>query len=265
MLARIFLEMLTSMSTANFSNTNDEEDPFLVSSSLEILSVLRSIESRRALLHMHVEGRSVAIITTILEIDPASNTFVVDNSADEDFNRRITSAELVNFETNIDKVRILFSTTQVIPCMQDGMPALRVPIPESLQRIQRREYYRVDIPVSNRASCTFTVNDEKGERTVKLELKDISAGGISVFDNAHVLDNSLGTLYKECRIELPEAGVVVTHLMVMRSLDEILLNGKESRLIGFRFFELSNPMNFIVQQYIGKLERKLNAKRRGFE
>ncbi|RTZ39977.1 flagellar brake protein [Candidimonas sp. SYP-B2681] len=253
------------MSTANFSNTDDEDDPFLVTSSLEILSVLRSIESRRALLRMHVEGREVAIITTILEIDAASNSFIVDNSADEDFNRRITSAELVNFDTNIDKVRIQFSTAQVTGCMQDGMPALRVPIPDSLQRIQRREYYRVDIPVSNRASATFTIRDDKGERTVKFELKDISAGGISVFDNTHVLDNALGTLYRDCRIELPEAGVVVTDLMIMRSLDEILLNGKESRLIGCRFFELSNPMNFIVQQYIGKLERKLNAKRRGFE
>ncbi len=253
------------MSTADSNNINDEEDPFLVSSPLEILSILRSIESRRALLRMHIEGREVAIITNILEIDAAANSFIVDNSADEDFNRRLTSAELVSFDTNIDRVRIRFSTAQVTSCMQDGMPAIRVPIPESLQRIQRREYYRVNIPVSNRASATFTIRDEKGERTVKFELKDISAGGISIFDNAHVLDNSLGTLYKNCRIELPGAGIVETHLMVMRSLDEILFNGKESRLIGCRFFELSNPMNFIVQQYIGKLERKINAKRRGFE
>src|SRR5690606_8041776 len=131
--------------------------------------------------------------------------------------------------------------------------------------VQRREYYRVDVPITEPASCTVTLAGDSGMKTIVLDIKDISAGGISVFDNAHALDNSLGTLYLDCRLELPEAGTVVTSLRVMRSQDERLNNGKETRLLGFQFFELPNPMNFIVQQYIGKLERKLNAKRRGFD
>ncbi len=254
------------MSIATSSATNDEEDPFLVTSRLEIQSLLRSIEEKKALLRMHVDGRTVAIITTILEIDAGNDTLVVDNSADEDFNRRISSAEKVSFETNLDKVRIQFSVDQVSPCLQDGLPALRVPFPESIRRVQRREYYRVDIPVSEPALCMVSIADGKGARKdVKLQIQDISAGGISILDNDHLLDNSLGTIHKDCSLELPEAGTVITGLQIMRSLDETLLNDKKIRVLGCKFHNLSNPMNFIVQQYIGKLERKLNAKRRGFE
>lgn len=244
---------------------NDENDPFLVTSKLEIQAILRSIEEKRAMLRMHVQGSTVAIITTILEIDPASRTLFVDNSTDEDFNRRIASANKVSFETNLDKVSIQFFVPQVTPCIQDNLPALQLAFPESVRRVQRREYYRVDVPVTEPASCTLTLPGNPAMKKIDLDIKNISAGGISVFDNAHALDNSLGTIYRDCRLELPEAGTVVTSLRIMRSQDEQLNNGKETRLLGFQFFELPNPMNFIIQQYIGKLERKLNAKRRGFD
>lgn len=253
------------MSTVTNNAPHDEEDPFLVTSTLEIQSLLRSIEDKGAMLRMQIEGRTVAIVTTILEVDGDTRTMVVDNSADDDFNRRITSAEKVTFETNLDKVRIQFSVSQVTPCLQDNLPALQVPFPESIRRVQRREYYRVDVPVSEPAWCTIVLPAAEGGKTVKLDIKDISAGGISVLDNDHVLNNEMGTVYADCRLDLPDAGTVVSSLRIMRSLDEKLNNGKETRLLGCKFFNLSNPMNFIVQQYIGKLERKLNAKRRGFE
>lgn len=149
--------------------------------------------------------------------------------------------------------------------MQDGRPALRALFPDSINRIQRREYYRVEIPVSNRAICTIPTPENKETKQVSLEIKDISVGGISVLDNNRALDNTLHTLFRACKLDLPEAGTVVTDLQIVRSQDETLANGKPSRSLGLAFINLSNPMNFIIQQYIGKLERKLNAKRRGFE
>lgn len=251
------------MSTAT-SLLNDEDDPFLVTSRLEIQALLRSIEEKGALLRMHVEGRTVAIITTILEIDPDNNVLIVDDSSDDDFNRRISSAEKVSFETNLDKIRIQFSVARVTPCIQDGRPALEAVFPDTITRIQRREYYRVDIPVSSGATCAITAPGATS-KSHTLVIKDISAGGISILDNAQVLDNTLGAVYKNCTLELPEAGTVVTDLQIIRSQDETLATGKQTRSLGCAFLNLSNPTKFIVQQYIGKLERKLNAKRRGFE
>jgi c-di-GMP-binding flagellar brake protein YcgR len=253
------------MSTATTGIHADEEDPFLVTSHLEIHSLLRSIATKGALLRMQIEGRAVAIVTTILDVDADGGVFIVDNSAEEDFNRRVVNADNVMFETALDKIRIEFCVGKMESCMQDGRPALRAFFPESINRIQRREYYRVEIPVSNRATCIIPTPENKETKQVSLEIKDISAGGISVLDNNRALDNTLHTFFRACKLDLPEAGTVLTDLQVVRSQDETLVNGKPSRSLGLAFINLSNPMNFIVQQYIGKLERKLNAKRRGFE
>jgi c-di-GMP-binding flagellar brake protein YcgR len=247
------------------ASTSDDEDPYLVTSRLEIRSLLRAIEQKRALLRMHVHGRSVAIVTTILEIDDKNNDLIVDNSAQAEFNRRITSAEEVSFDTNLDKVKIHFSAPKVTPCLQDNRPALRLPIPETLTRIQRREYYRVDVPITKPARCTMPIEDEKGQRNVTFTVKDISAGGIAVFDNHHLLSETVGTLYKGCRLLLPEVDTVITDLRIVRAQDEALPDGKERRQVGCAFVHLSNAMQIMVQNYIGMLERNLNAKRRGFE
>lgn len=243
----------------------NDDDPFLVTSKYEIFSLLRSMQVKGALLRMHIPGREVAIITTILEADNSTNTFIVDNSADEDFNRRIVKAEEISFDTLLDKIQISFTASEAVACMHDQRPAIMLPIPEAVTRIQRREYYRIDIPVTAPAFCFFTVLDSSGTRTVKLEIKDISAGGISVQDHDHSLVHTQGSIFKDCRMELPESGTVACDLRLMRALNVTLPNGKETWHLGCRFIELPGAMNIIVQNYIGKLERKLNAKRRGFD
>lgn len=253
------------MPTTSTRHLDDDDGPFIVTSQLEIKSLLRAIEQKNALLRMHVRGRSVAIITTILQIDAKTDMLIIDNSADEEFNRRITTAENVAFETLLDRVRIQFTASHVATCMHDGRPALQLPLPTTLTRIQRREYYRVDTPVTNPARCTFTFEKDKERRSATLDLKDISAGGIAVIDSDGMLDCTKGTTYNACRLELPEVDVVDVDLRVVQCMDDLLQNGKERRLLGLKFFNLPNPQMIKVQHYIGVLERKLNAKRRGFE
>ncbi|MDS1140493.1 flagellar regulator YcgR PilZN domain-containing protein [Pusillimonas sp. SM2304] len=253
------------MSTATHSVADDNGDPYQTSSQLEIVRLLRSIEARKALLRMHLKGRAVAIVTTILEVDAANHRLIVDVSSDPDFNERIIKAQSVTFDTMLDKIHIQFSTTDITPCLQDNLPALSMPIPQTLSRIQRREYYRVDTPVTHPASCKIPIKGEHGTIEHSLIVKDISAGGVSLVDADHILDNSKGATYKHCKLELPEVGSVVTELRVMRSQDESLANDVERRVIGCKFVNLPNPMQIMVQHYIGLLERKLNAKRRGFD
>src|SRR5690606_29735085 len=141
------------MSTATHSVADDSSDPYLTSSQLEIVRLLRAIEARKSLLRMHLKGRAVAIVTTILDVDAANHRLTVDVSSDPDFNERIISAQEVTFDTMLDKIHIQFSTSNITHCQHDNLPALSMPMPQTLSRIQRREYYRVDIPVTNPASC----------------------------------------------------------------------------------------------------------------
>ncbi len=247
------------------SLSEDEEDPFVITAPLEIRGLLRSIKRSKALLRMYVKGDGVSAVTTILEINPRDHTLIIDNAPDELVNRRLLSAEQVEFETSLDKVQIHFSSSQLQACLQADQPALRLEIPTLMRRIQRREYYRVETPVTDPPRCIFTLDNEGSPAKVSLPIKDMSAGGLALIDNNHVLDTDWGTLYQDCVLELPQIGEVEASLRVVQYKDESLPGGKERRLVGCKFFNPSSALQVKVQNYISGLERKLSAKRRGYE
>ena len=256
------------MPTSQPSANNNTESPFSISSPLEIQAILRSIQKSKALLHMQAKGGTASILTAILEVDPTNNTLIVDDSSDDGLNRRITAAQTVVFETLLAKVRIQFTVTDIQASSHGGRTALKLDIPSLLIRLQRRENYRVDSPISQPATCTFFLQQEiePGEREKKsLLIKDISVGGISVWDNEHVLDAGKSATYTGCRLELPNIGVVNADLRVVQTIDFADTGDKERRCIGFKFTSLSGRMETKVKKYIRILEQKLIAKRRGYE
>ena len=99
--------------------------------------------------------------------------------------------------------------------------------------------------------------------TVVVTLKDISAGGIAVIDEKKVLDNTIGRIYKDCRLDLPGSAPVTLDLQIRNSHDLALSNGKAIRKLGCMFVDMSKATMAAVQRYITKLERERNAKATG--
>jgi c-di-GMP-binding flagellar brake protein YcgR len=60
-------------------------------------------------------------------------------------------------------------------------------------------------------------------------------------------------------------GAVPVVLRLVRITEDTLPNGKKQQILGMKFFDISRPAQFKVQQFITILERKQNARRRGFE
>lgn len=238
------------------------DDTFLISSYLEIRSLLRAVQNQGTLLRMHTKNHTLALVTTLLDIDDDTQSIIVDNSPDDAFNRRLVQAGSVSFEAMLDKVRIVFTSAGAQACVHDQRPALQLPFPESMQRVQRRESYRVDIPVTMSALATIFNPDAN---ITCLVIKDISAGGVSLIDDANTLNNTPGTIYRNCSISLPDVGQIVTDLQIRRSHDITLPSGKKACIIGCQFINLSNPKRIQVQNFIGRLERKLNARFQGLD
>ncbi|WP_442595993.1 flagellar brake protein [Parapusillimonas sp. JC17] len=256
-----------------------DDERFQVSSRLEIRSILRAIERNKALLRMQITGSTVGIVTTILQVE--DEAVVIDATRNESINRRLIAGdEEVKLETNLDRVLIRFFADKVSDCMYEDAPALRMAFPERLTRIQRREHYRIDIPASNPAKCTIP-KESAGQDTeltldvrdiswdtkkdVTVELKDISAGGLSILSYATNLPHKKGTIYSNCRISLPDVGSITVDLEVVQSRAETQSNGKERVLIGCAFVDPDRGAQQDIQRYINVLERKLIAKRRGLE
>lgn len=244
--------------------STQELSPFQVHSRREIIGLLRNVEHHKQLLSMHINRGAEAVVTSILAVDDTNDTVIIDSAPNEEMNQRIVANDNISFETVLDHIRILFFSNRAERCVYENLPALRIPLPSNLIRLQRREYYRVPVPMSMAVRCEIPVTDEQGEvEIVNVPLQNVSGGGIAIIDDRKRLDNTPGYIYKDCRITLPGNTIVVTSLQVKNSQDLNLANGKTSRRIGCLFIELSKPMLAAVQRFITKLEREQNAKATG--
>ena len=245
-----------------------EEDvvQYQVTSRREILSLLRTMQEKGQLVSMSVHGGSDTVVTSVLYVDDRSNIAVIDRAPSATTNQRIIASDDIQFETVLDSIRVLFRSHEVSECLFEDQLALQIPIPESMIRLQRREHFRVPTPVAAPVRCTILIPPAEEEggapTTVILTLKNISGGGIGVIDEKKLLDNTPGTIYKDCKLELPGQSVTV-NLQVRNSQDFSLPSGKAVRRLGFMFVNIPQPALAMVQRYITKLERERNAKATG--
>ena len=233
---------------------------FEINSRREIIALLRNIGEKNQLIRMLIHGEADVCVTSILAVHPEGNAVILDRSIDRGQNERILKASRISFETTLDKIRILFAGDGATETMFENGPALKIALPATLVRLQRREFYRMATPVSNPVCAIIPMPEELGGDTAIFPLSDISCGGIAILDNKLVLGNTIGNNYEGCRIDLPDIGMVTATLQIRNSLDLTLLNNKSNRRLGCHFIDISRGNLAMVQRYITKLERERNAR-----
>ncbi|HJV73622.1 MAG TPA: flagellar brake protein [Noviherbaspirillum sp.] len=248
-------------------NTDDDDHDlsrYQVRSRREITNLLRTVGERNQLVRMQANNGADSVVTSILEVDDAAGIVIIDCSPSALTNQRVLDSDDIAFETVLENIRIKFSVSHVESCEHDDRPAFYIPIPESMVRLQRREFYRVAIPVSSPARCTIPVPAAEGGATTPtvLPVYNVSGGGIAVVDEKKLIPSAIGTVFTKCKIDFPGSPVEVT-LQLMNSHDLTLSNGKNTRRLGFMFVDLPNATIAAIQRYITKLEREQNARTTG--
>ena len=249
------------------SRPDTDEDPFLLTSELAIRSTLRTIQRRASLVRMYIKGTpDQSIVTTVLSLDDETGHVVVDSSSDTDFNTRVVQATEVVFDTQVDHINVNFIAGGLRNITHDGLPAIAFPYPTSVRRVQRREFFRVEIPVGEPATCAIRLSPQDGKpaRSINVKMKDLSVGGVALLDTDGQLPHQSGAAFKGAKLTLPEVGEVTIDLEVLRVHTMVLPSKKEIVELGCKFVNPTNADTQMVQSYIGRLERRLNAKRRGF-
>ncbi|MES2935516.1 MAG: flagellar brake protein [Pseudomonadota bacterium] len=236
------------------------QSPYQIHSRREIVALLRAIGEQKELIRMIVNDGSDVLLSAILDVDVEGDVVILDCPLDQELRGRILGADRLTLETSLDNIRILFSVEKIESCLYTERPALRIAIPSTLIRLQRREFYRMNTPLTNPICCTISPPEAPDLSNLIFALADISCGGIAIMDDKKLLGNDPGHVYENCRIDLPGIGILVTPLQIRNSQDLTLLNGKTNRRLGCQYIGLSQTMLASVQRYIMKLERERNAK-----
>ena len=230
-----------------------------IGSRREIVSLLRQIGEKNQLVRMLVQGEQDVCVTSLLDMDAAAGTILLDCSIDRAQNLRILAKGRIRIETTLDKIRIVFMADNVESATYENRPALRCAIPATLIRLQRREFYRMETPLASPVRVTVPLLLEGGGVAEAFTLSDISVGGLALLDNKLLLGFGLGHKLTGCTLALPD-GAVGTTLVIRNTTELTLLNGKRCRRVGCAFLDLSRGSLASVQRYITKLERERNAR-----
>src|SRR5450830_668843 len=248
------------------ANQDDLKDdsPFRVHSRREIVSLLNNMMERNQLLNLLIKGGSESIITSILDVDEADDSVVIDAAPSATLNDNILQSNRIGFEAVYNNIRITFNVDQARQCLYQERPALKITIPDSLVRLQRREYFRIATPIAKPLRCTFRVTREDGTFTTFVTLlNNISAGGIGLTDEKKLLDTTLGRIYEDCSLEMSDNTVVTIKLQVRDCKEVKLTSGKTVNRFGCEFVDIPRAVLAAIQRFITKLEREQNAKASG--
>lgn len=237
-----------------------DESPYLLHSRIDIAAVLRDIVRTRGLASVHFAASQDSLLTPLLAIDSGAGEIVFDCSGSERLNQAILHAPKLLFVSSHEKVKVRFTTGPARLVQHEGAAAFAVRMPESMLRLQRREFYRALAPVARPVHCVIPVSEGTGVRRIETRLHDISQGGVAVVAQPGDLPADIGAVYTGCEIVLPDTGKIVVTLRVANMIPMTLLNAKQMLRVGCQFLHPTMPTLALVQRYMMKLERERRAR-----
>ncbi|MDQ6620903.1 MAG: flagellar brake protein [Pseudomonadota bacterium] len=238
----------------------EADDPnFIVRSRLEIVSLLRGLKDQRELMTVYFGDGRDFIVTMVLSVNPEFEEIVLDFGAEQKANARLMQATRLLMVSQLAHIKIQFWTGGADATMFEELPAFRVRIPAELTRLQRRQHYRVRVPVRHGVRCELPpCNDGQGR--VAARVLDLSCGGAALSEVPDDVRLEPGTRLQGCTLVIDDSGPIEATFEIVRLADVPHAHGPAARLVGVQFLDLSAGGRARIQRYINRIEREQIAR-----
>ena len=227
-----------------------QERECLITSAKQIQSLLQHIAENGLRAVLYYDGAKDFIITSLLEVDKEG--LWVEQGADEKKNLRIAETSKVTLVSSLDQVKIQFSASGVYTGTFQGYPAFYMPLPESLYRVQRRENFRLVLPIAERLRCVIPTHSPQVGDKIDVPVMDISGGGLRLFADGEF---ALGQSYTGCHINLPEMGEINFTMTVKNLVTISTKPGQTVKRVGCEFNHLDNASSVLLHRYVTRMQR----------
>ncbi|MGQ0509190.1 MAG: flagellar brake protein [Betaproteobacteria bacterium] len=232
-----------------------DHERFQVYSRIEIVALLRAVADARIAVTVYFNQGAEFIVTNVLSVNPEFEELILDLGADARANQRLLQSARMNVVTFLDHIRLQFQVQRAEETVHEQLPALRVRLPEVLTRLQRRNFYRLRASVVKPVCATFVDPSDRARRA-SLRILDLSCGGVALVSGAGDPELEVGAILEDCRIDLPEVGIL-TGALEVRSAGRHEEGARANQLrYGCQFFNLAPALANAVQRYITKTERE---------
>lgn len=238
----------------NTNVTPDDLDAFTISFRREILFYLRQLinEGERVSV-MFNEGRD-ALLTVLLDVDDEKNLLYLDWGGSNDTNERFLKSPRSIFVANPLGVRNQFVTGTPREVSYKNRRAFAVAVPEKYVRLQRREFFRLALPMTRRPPCRMTLGEER-----TLAVLDIGLGGVGLESQEPTLPLEIGQIVPRVVIDLKGPRPLNFDLEI-RYIGQRTRGAKQTGHFGCKFAGISGAQEHEIQKFITLIQREEREK-----
>lgn len=229
-----------------------DREKYLLTSRTDVITALIDLSRKPELVAAYFHQGHESIITTVVAVLPERNLMLLECGPDTRHNERLLADDNATCLSKHHEIDIRFQLNTLRIARYRGESVFAAPIPETVLRLQRREFFRVHAPLMNPITCRFE-NETTG--ILELPLADISVGGLSMIDIAHRFSGEEKMRLGLCTLTFPDNGGDMEVTLEVRG---ILLHGKHEaqliRRIGCAYTDLSTDKENFMQRYIHHLQ-----------
>lgn len=233
--------------------TNAEDAKHRINTPKEIEFLLRNISTKHAPVALHYADGNSYFLTTLLGVNEQG--FWIEQSPKSEVNQQISEDQKLIFVSSHLRVKVQFDAGQPVSKKYESKDAFCFPLPHSLLRLQRREYFRLPTPDVNPLKCIIPVPDHPHPKLNEVIIMDISVGGAALTcaeDNTELIP---GETYSDCRIDLPGFGTISGTIIVRNWAVLTSASGQNYKRAGCELQDMDNPSITLLNRYIMHMQR----------
>ncbi len=243
----------------------EKESDYLVRNPKRIVEHLTDIFKKKCIISAQFGENNASFLTAIVDLDINNNTLKLDCAPTELLNKQLLNAAKVLFRTEMDGIKISFSGKGIRKSKDTNQAMFEMPIPNPIFWMQRRQFYRVKIPLAHVGSfCEFffSTDHEDGSTdtySAKFRLSDISLSGFSLLnsDAKFASHFELNQSFTQCTLYLHDA-THSTISFIVKDITNIQANTTATQQrIGCFITDVTPAFESSILRYMQDIERKI--------
>ncbi|HTZ00153.1 MAG TPA: flagellar brake protein [Rhodocyclaceae bacterium] len=238
------------------SPIEEELDEFATTYRREIVFNLRQLIDRGERVSVVFDEGRETFLTVLLAVDEEDGVLVFDWGGSEESNRRFLKSERNFFVCAPQGVHNQFLTGPARQVTHKGRRAFAVALPKKYTRLQRRQTFRLVLPITQRPVCRLPA--PAGGNPPTFPVVDIGLGGIGMDIPTPTGDYLPGRVLAGATIDLKNFGVLKADLEI-RFVGTIQRGEKQVGHLGCRFVDLSPAQEHQLQKFITHVQREERA------
>lgn len=233
--------------------TDDEiEDRFFILNPQQIIAMLGQFIYKSIPVTVQFNNGNDFILTRLLEA--RRDALIFDLGGDSQANKRLLKSATCTFVTAVNGIQVQFSTSGGVKQVWWGdADAFAVKLPTRVIRLQRRDAYRITIPVVKTIPVRLQYHQLGVTSNETCPIHDLSISGLGV-TFAQQPNHEIGETIERVTFVLPEQGEIECGGVIRHVTNIHDGSHTHSYRMGIAFKKLPRQMEIAIQRYIIAIE-----------